>query len=37
MNTPATTKDNWSWRLTPEQMAQIPVKKLADLTAQSHR
>jgi 4-alpha-glucanotransferase len=37
MNTPATTKDNWSWRLTPEQMVQIPVKKLAELTAQSHR
>lgn len=31
MNTPATAKGNWRWRLTPEQFASIPAKQLADL------
>ncbi|MBD3331567.1 4-alpha-glucanotransferase [candidate division GN15 bacterium] len=37
MNTPGTAKGNWVWRLTPEQMAIVPVEKLADLTEKSDR
>lgn len=37
MNTPATAKGNWSWRLTPEQLAAAPAEVLAGLVAQSRR
>lgn len=31
MNTPGTTKNNWSWRVTPEEFPNEKVKELKEL------
>lgn len=36
-NTPGTTEDNWSWRLTRDQLAEFPVSRLRDITEASDR
>ena len=37
MNTPATPQGNWTWRLTPEQLAAAPADELAHLVTLSGR
>ncbi len=37
MNAPATSNGNWTWRLTPRERDNVPVRKLAKLTEQTNR
>lgn len=37
MNKPSTSKGNWSWRVSPKNLASLDIKKLCKLTELSHR
>jgi 4-alpha-glucanotransferase len=32
MNLPASSKGNWEWRLTPEQLSPSLIRKLSEMT-----